>query len=256
MSGDKVRIRRGFAAAADSYDRAAIVQREAGERLLAGLQRDRVTERIIDLGCGTGHGLEMLGARWPTAQLIALDFARPMLLRLPEARRHLAVCADAEASPLANASADLVWSNLTVQWCAPRRFAAEAARLLRHGGRLAVSSLGPNTFAELRRTFAGVDGYRHTIDFVAPAALAGAFGTAGISVTTVERITVVRHHENLRGLLDEVRDIGANRVAGGARRTGLMGKAAWQEFAAAYEALRTDDGLPLSYDLVLLHGEK
>ena len=257
MSDERLHIRRAFAGAAASYDAAAVVQREAGLRLLAGLPADASPGRVIDLGCGTGHGLTLLGQRWPGTQLIGLDFALPMLRRLPELDRYLSICADAEATPLRDATADLVWSNLTLQWCEPRRFCAEAARLLRRGGRLTLSTLGPDTFAELRLAFAGVDGYRHTLDFAAPATLAEAIGAAGLRLLGIERVALTRRHPGLRDLLGEVRDIGANRVGGdGARRRGLMGKAAWRQFEAAYERQRDGDGLPLTYDLLFLYAEK
>ncbi|MBK8577822.1 MAG: methyltransferase domain-containing protein [Candidatus Accumulibacter sp.] len=34
---------------------------------------------ILDAGCGTGHGLQILHRRWPTPELTAVDFAPAML---------------------------------------------------------------------------------------------------------------------------------------------------------------------------------
>jgi malonyl-CoA O-methyltransferase len=244
-------VRRAFARAAGRYDAAAGFQRSAGEALLAGLHEEPAPARILDLGCGTGHGLGLLAARWPAAELIAADFALPMVASARMGWRH---CADAEALPLADAAVDMVWANLVMQWCDPALFLAEAARVLRPGGRLAAATLGPGTFAELRAAFAAADDRRHTIDFAAPAALAAAVGAGGLRRLTLQARPATLHYADLRGLLAGVREIGANRVAG--RAPGLMGKAAWRRFEAAYETLRTPAGLPLTYDTILIYAEK
>jgi malonyl-CoA O-methyltransferase len=255
MNGDRQSVRGAFGRAATRYDSAAVFQREVGRRLLARLGADLPPRRILDIGCGTGHGVGLLADRWPEADILTLDFALPMLRQMAQPAM-ARICADAEAVPLADASIDLLWSNLTLQWCDPTRFAREAARLLRPGGRLAASTLGPGTFAELRRAFAAADGYRHTIEFRDEAELTAAFAAAGLCLRVVERAALTRRHDALRPLLAEVRDIGANRVGGNRRRRSLMGKAAWAEFAAAYEAQRGATGLPLTYDTLFLYAEK
>lgn len=172
------------------------------------------------------------------------------------------ICANAQALPLRDACIDLYWSSLAMQWCDPAPFLAEAARVLRRGGRLAVSTLGPGTFAELRQAFADVDHYQHTIPFRDEPELRAALLEAGFKAIRIERVAMVRHHPDLRSLFRGIRDLGANRVINTTgdhavqRRTGLMGKAAWQRFTAAYEALRIDAGLPLTYDTFFLYAEK
>ncbi len=249
---DKARLRRSFAAAAAGYDAAAAVQREVAARLLAGLPAMADVTNLLDLGCGTGHGLSLLAERFPGRQPLAVDFALPMLAGLAAPR----LCADAEALPLCDASIDLVWSNLTLQWCDAPRFFAEVARVLRRGGRLAASTLGPGTFAELRRAFAGVDAYRHTLAFASAEQLAAALAGAGLSLCALDTVSLTRRHADLAGLLAEVRGVGANRVTGPGARRGLMGRAARRRFEAAWEEMREGGALPLSYEVIFLHAEK
>jgi malonyl-CoA O-methyltransferase len=59
-------------------------------------------------------------------------------------------------------------------------------------------------------------------------------------------------YPDLKSLLRSVKDIGAHTVGEGAR-TGMLGRSAWQRVEAAYEAYRTPQGLPASYDVFLCY---
>lgn len=250
----RLTVRRAFSRAAAEYDSAALFQRETGKALLAAVPPDVQPASVADVGCGTGHGLGLLTARWPQARQVAVDFSLAMTRRLSPAVAR--VCADAEALPLATASIDFFWSNLTLQWCNPVRFAAEAARVLKPGGSLAVSTLGPGTFSELRAAFSDVDDYRHTIDFQAADMLARAFTAAGLQSVQVETRPVLQHHADVGSLLGTIRRLGANRVTGDNRRTGLMGRRVWQRFVTRYEGRRDERGLPLDYETLLIIARK
>ncbi|HEX5804248.1 MAG TPA: methyltransferase domain-containing protein, partial [Azospira sp.] len=233
-------------------------------RLLAALTTpdalttlDAAPAAILDAGCGTGYGARLLHGRWPQAALVAADFAAAMAATTQAnapAGTAIAV-ADIEALPFADAAFDLCWSSLTVQWCDAGRVLAEAARVLRPQGRLALSTLGAGTYAELRAAFAGVDRHRHTLDFAAADRLAETAAAAGLRDVALRRETITLHYPDLRQLLGAVKAIGANALGAG-RRPGMMGKAAWQALTAAYEAQRVPQGLPASYDVVLLTARK
>ena len=255
----KARVRVAFDRAATSYDAAAIVQRVVCERLLgkgafSSAAAAPQQPSILDAGCGTGYGARLLRVRWPQARITAADFA-PAMLTL--ARKHSDDCcaADIEHLPFAAQSFDLWWSSLAIQWCAADAVFAEAARVLRPGGRLAVSTLGPQTFAELEDAFAGVDPYRHTLPFSEPQAISDALAGAGLANVELRRETHQVHYPDLKTLLRAVKAIGAHNVGGGAR-SGMMGRAAWQRVEAAYEAHRQAEGLPASYDVVFAYAEK
>lgn len=246
MKPERLLVRDAFARAAQRYDAVADFQREAGRRLLDRCAGIEAPVCVLDAGCGTGHGLGLLAERWPEAQAIALDFAFPMLARLPV--HAPAVCADIEKLPLQDESIDMVWSNLALQWCDLGRVAAEFRRVLRRGGYVVATTLGQGTFAELRRAFAGVDGFRHTNDFLDETMLRATLRQSGFGNVDLQRVAITCHYPDLRTLLASVRDLGANRVAPGNRRPGLMGKAAWRRFVENYERMSTPRGLPLTYD--------
>src|SRR5690606_20618422 len=119
---DARHIRRAFSRAADGYDAAAALQAEVRTRLLESLAYldDTVPAVVLDVGSGTGHAAAAMKKRWPGAQVLAIDLALPMLRQARRQsgwRRPLArVCADARALPLAEASVDVIFSNLCLQW--------------------------------------------------------------------------------------------------------------------------------------------
>lgn len=248
MKPEKLQVRSAFARAALRYDAVADFQRDAGERLLAECKIESAPLRVLDAGCGTGHGVQLIARRWPVAQIIALDFAVPMLRRLPGEVRQRALCADIEWMPLASASIDLVWSSLVLQWCDIGRVAQEFRRILGSGGHLAACTLGPATFTELRRAFVGVDEFRHTNEFIDAAVLRQSLKAAGLDVTILRRVETTTYFSELAALLASVRELGASHVVAKNRRPGLMGKNAWRRFAGNYERMRTPQGLPLTYD--------
>lgn len=248
----KQRVRASFDRAAATYDAAACLQREVCDRLLAGFTGQPA--KIIDAGCGTGYGARLLRERWPSTHITAADFA-PSMIDLARHDAECAVVADIEALPFANASFDTWWSNLSIQWCAADQAFAEASRVLRPGGRLAVSTLGPGTFGALRDAFSGIDPYRHTLPFSEPGELASALSAAGFDDLRWQRETLTMHYPDLKSLLRAVKAIGANRVGDGGRN-GMMGRAAWQTLEAAYELRRRPEGLPASYDVILGYAEK
>ena len=240
----KSRVRRSFDRAAASYDSAASLQREVCELLLTSLS-DADPATILDAGCGTGYALGLLAGRWPAARLLAADFAPSMLTAAGGG-----VCADIESLPFAASSFDLYWSSLTVQWCDARRVAREAARTLRPGGRLAISSLAAGTLVELRDAFAATDRHRHVLDFEPPQSLADACDAAGFADIALRSHTLRLHRASLAELLRELKALGANQVGPG-RRQGLLGRKAWQAVEQRYEQHREAAGLPATYEVIL-----
>lgn len=250
----KHRIRQAFDQAATTYDEAADVQREVCDRLAGYFEQasvDRQPAAILDAGCGTGYGVQWLEQHWPCAELILVDFAPGMLLasrtRSPQALR---VCADIEALPFADGQFDLYWSSLAWQWNDPGRCLAEAERVLKPAGMLAVATLGTDNFPELRHAFAEVDDYSHVLAIPDPDQLRAGCQANGWQVQLWRRQPVRRYYTDLRALLRRVKAVGAREVE--QRRPTPFSRAAWQAVAARYEQWREPEGLPLTYDVAWL----
>lgn len=252
----KQRIRCAFDQAATTYDAAADVQREVSDRLathLTPVGNDLDPVAILDAGCGTGYGARWLQQQWPRAELTLIDFA-PRMLTAARQRPSLIdtalVCADIEALPVATRSVDLYWSSLTWQWNEPQQCLAEAARVLKPGGWLAVATLGADNFPELRHAFADADDYSHALTIPAPEQLLAHCQAGGWAVRVWRRQPVRRHYPEVRTLLRSIKAVGAREVE--QRRPVPFSRSAWQAMIARYESLREAAGLPLTYDAVWL----
>lgn len=251
-------VRRSFGRAAHDYDAAAVLQAEVRSELLGRLDLVRlVPDVVLDLGAGTGRATIELKRRYRRSQVVAVDIAEGMLheaaRRQTLLRRFRRVCADAAALPLGDASVDLVFSNLMLQWCDdPDRVFAECRRVLRPNGLLAFATFGPDTLVELRRAWSAADGRTHVNRFIDMHDLGDALVRSGFAepVLDVERYTLT--YTAVRDLMRDLKAIGAHNANAG-RPRGLTGKGTLARMLEAYEGFRQEGRLPATYEVVFGH---
>jgi malonyl-CoA O-methyltransferase len=264
---DKQQVRRAFSRAAADYDAAAVLQREVCQRMLQQLDFIKLKpSHLLDVGSGTGWGTQQLASRYPQAKLTSLDIALGMLQHarrssrswktLFSPSRQTWLCADVEQIPLANASINMVWSNLALQWCndLPATF-VELNRILSVEGLLIFSSFGVDTLHELRHAFKDVDGYNHLNRFADLHDVGDMLVAAGFAdpVMEMERITLT--YNDVRAVMQDLKSIGANNATSG-RANGMMGKTTWQRVIENYEMLRVAGKLPATFEIIYGHAWK
>lgn len=246
---DKRRIAVSFSRAAGSYDAAAQLQRTVGDALMAQLPGDSVPERILDIGCGTGHFTRRLAERFPSAAVLGLDLAHGMLTHAHQRDASAIVWlqGDAERLPLASRSVDLVYSSLAVQWCTGLDdFLAEAARVLRPGGWLAFTTLGEGTLHELKTLWRAIDPFVHVNAFLSREAIEASVARTSLETIACRHRRHVTYHASLEAMMRGLKAIGAHNVNAG-RARGLTGRQRLTRLRAGYERLRTPAGLPTTY---------
>lgn len=260
---ERRRVRESFDRAAGRYDDVAVLQREVGNRIMERLDIIKLApETIVDVGAGTGVFTTALSHRYKRARVIAVDLAPQMLMAARRRRglldkgwfnRQSFVCGDAESLPIADNSADLLFSNLTIQWCADLdQTFSEFRRVLKPGGLLMFSTLGPDTLMELRASWRAVDDDVHVHEFLDMHDVGDALLRAGLldPVMDVERFTLT--YPDAIQLMRELKILGAHNAAI-ERRHGLTGKDRFNKMAQAYERFRHEGLLPASYEVVYGH---
>src|SRR3546814_95413 len=148
---------------ASEYELAAKVQHEIGERLFERLHYLKINPRyVLDLGCGTGVFTALLKKHYPKAEIIGLDLAQAMLMQAKKKqgwrRKWPLVNGDMTALPFADAVFDLVFANQVIHWSDPlSSVIGELNRVMNTQGCLMFSTLGPDTFKELKQAWLVAD---------------------------------------------------------------------------------------------------
>lgn len=268
---DKSRVRDSFDRAAETYDAAAVLQKFVRTEILSRLDLVAMQPtRILDAGCGTGHASAALMKKYPKAELVSLDLALGMLRKTQSVNASLAnrfkrvfgqaqqnlLCADIEQLPLADASVDMIFSNLAIQWCNDLDAAfAGIHRVLRTDGLLTFSTLGPDTLKELRAA-SKTDAARVSVSrFFDMHDIGDALVRAGFSAPVLDVERVVLTYENAIDVMRDLKAIGAHNAADG-RGRGLQGRDFLKKITANYEQFRREDKLPATFEVVYGHAWK
>jgi malonyl-CoA O-methyltransferase len=247
-------VRRSFDRASASYDAAAVLQTQVREELLARLEFTQLTPKVIlDAGAGTSQASRTLASRYPEATVVAVDNALGMLRAADSTEANSArferVCADSAVLPLADASVDLIFSNLMLQWCDPMAVFAEFRRVLAPRGALSFSTFGPDTLQELRTAWAEVDDFEHVSPFYDMHDLGDALVHAGLVQPVLDVDYYTLEYREVRDLARDLKAIGAHDASAG-RRRGLTTPRRFAAMQAAYEPFRRNDRLPATYEVI------
>ena len=269
---DKARARASFSRAAETYDAAAILQKQVREEMLSRLDLVKINPQfILDAGCGTGLASHALQKRYASSHVVSLDFAYQMLQKTRRTRDSLGLayqlksllsgkkqnllCADIEALPLADSSIGFIWSNLAIQWCNHLDEALqEFHRVLQPEGLLMFSTFGPDTLRELRIATAAAsdNAYTSVSRFIDMHDIGDALVRAGFSapVLDVERFTLT--YDDVKSVMRDLKSIGAHNATDG-RARGLLGRGYFEKLETAYEQFRQDGKLPATFEVVYAH---
>ncbi len=257
-------VRSDFAAAAESYDSAAVLAREVGARMAARLDLVKIApRRVADIGCATGDGIRELARRYGAGSgklALAIDYALPMLrtvrsrastLQRLSGRGPRLVNADVRALPLAANTLGLVWSNLVLHWLDdPLPALRELQRVLEVGGLLSFATLGPDTLKELRTASSMVGADDTTKRFLDMHDLGDMLVAAGFGDPVMDMEMITLTYATPRAFLADQRRLGV--------RHALLGRQRWRDWRRLLGAWQRDaDGrLPASFEIVYGHAWK
>lgn len=257
-------VRRQFLKAQQSFDAHAAVFQTVSDRLLARLELLAITpERVLDLGCRSGYQLDALAQRYPDAVIVGADPAPAPPAQLPSswprwlqrkpASKSFSIACDPHSLPFADASFDLVISNLLLPWCeSPHRVFEEAARVLATGGAFMFTSAGPDTLMEYRRAWASIDSHLHSFGLIDMHDLGDTMMASGFAAPVLDRDNLMVDYPDVTALQAELQKLGAANIAAG-RRAGLMGRSVGEKLM---QAAPSGARFPVTLELVQGHGWK
>lgn len=248
------RVAHAFSRAAERYERLANAQQAMGESLWPRLPAE--ADAVLDLGCGPGQWSVRLATRYgPACRVVGLDLA-PGMLHVARQRHATAahwVCADAAALPLGEASLDLAFSNLALQWCPdPERVLGELHRVLRPGGRALITTLGPGTLAEVKQAWSRPGRPAALLSFQPRERYLTAARLAGFRDVAVESRSLRFHYPDLPAVMASIKGVGAQV----SRPEGRLTRVDLARAQQRYERLRDTAGLPVTYHLLTLDLER
>jgi malonyl-CoA O-methyltransferase len=257
---EKKLIQRHFNGKASVYESSAILQCEIGRRMQERLDYVALKPSVIlDVGCGTGRGVQALMKRYRKAKLLAVDVSTGMLQQTRKNsgwwRKPSLICGDAESLPVADNSVDLVYSNLMLQWCDPEKVFAEFLRVLRPQGLLMFSTFGPDTLKELRHSWAQVDRQTHVNEFIDMHILGDELMRAGFAEPVMDMDMTRLTYQDALAVMRDLKAIGANTLKQRDHK-GLVTRNKIDRVCTAYNHFRQDGVLPASFEVVYGHAWK
>lgn len=239
-------------------DAAQFLYGEIAQRMLQRLSYIRLAPaNVLDAGCGAGHAIEPLRARYPGMNYTGLDACAPLLdaareryaakpsfwqkLRnKPSPPVHF-MQADLAGTGLPAEQIDLVWSNMALHWHAePHRVLAEWRRILRPEGLAMYSCLGPGSLIELRQAVADAQLDTAAMEFVDMHDFGDLMLMNGFADPVMDQEILTLTYRTPEKLLEDIKALGGNASAN--RRKGLAGRAWRQRLADALNAQRNMDG--------------
>ncbi len=251
---------------------APFVWQEAARRMAERLPLLRLQpQRVLDVGCAWGDGLDLLRSQYPHSELVGIEpssrlaerarrqhASRGWFRRLRGAAACEVLAAELDGSPaFADAAAQLLWSNLALGWAADAgALFAAWNRLLRPDGVLMFTAFGPDTLRELRDPEVAGLGMR-VRDWTDMHDLGDLLMAQGFAEPVMDMEILRLHWADADAALRELAQLG--RVPDSRAYAGLRTPRNWQRLREWLQARAAGSGhgqVELSFEIVYGHAFK
>lgn len=159
--------------------------------------------------------------------------------------------------PFAAGVFDLVFANQVIHWGGPlNTIFRELNRVMKPNGCFMFTTLGPDTFKELKQAWSGVNPYAHVNEFADMHDVGDSLMSERFLEPVMDMELLAVHYESLSKLLLALKAQGVKNI-NPQRNQGLTGKGSWNKFEQNYAMLQTNQGkYPLTYEVVYGHAWK
>lgn len=246
---DQNAVKKALHAAARTYDNVGMVPKAIADRLLERLDFIRLNPLcVVDVGARTGYATQQLEERYREAIVVGLDFSVAIL----QAASSKMMVGEYTVLPFADRSVDLIFSNLAFQWSSDlQQTLQECHRVLKPGGLLLFSTVGPDTLKELHSSFA--DGHRHVHPFYDMHDIGDMLTQLRFTDPVMDTERLIVHYSSVPQLVKDLKQLGAQNASQD-RLKGLMGKTQWRQMLTNYENCREENGaLPATVEVIYGH---
>ncbi len=234
------RLRTVHRRAADGFGSADFVHARTRHSLLERLQWAALQPAVVlDLGAGQCPAADELRHRYPDARILAVDHAPEMLAKTAGVER---VCAEATRLPLPDASVDLIFCNLMLAYCRdPAPILAEVRRILAPHGLFSFTTLGQESFRELRAAWSGLDRFVHLPPHPDMHSLGTLLQQAGLVETVLDSDYISVSYQDFSRLAVDLRAVGSANHSP-RRNPGLTGRTSYHRLVESANRMRGSDG--------------
>ena len=254
---DKRRIALSFSRAAETYDLFSQLQKHLANELAKTISSLKISPKnILDIGTGTGTVAFLLHGKFGDARITGCDIAPGMIEKAVQKNRSgnmIFEVADAENLPYGDGSFDLVASSTTYQWVERLDAAfAEAERVLKKTGHFAFITLGPESLAELKKSF------KFTVDETAKylheyktiGEISTILETCGFKVIRIDSRHVRVAYSDFKDMFRTIKGIGALNATTELPK-GLRGRSKIRSLIKYYESnYRMEDNIYATYEVI------
>lgn len=233
---DKNAVSAGFDRVAKHYEQNTFFEQQLCDDLASRLTLlSLAPHAVLDLGTSTGRTAAMLHRLFPQAKVTGVDFSPRMIEEAQKNYPQLHFSwSDASALPFQNQSFDLIVSNLLFPLIDDLEpVLTEAYRVLRPEGCLLFTTVGPDSFHELREAWLQVDQNAHIIPFLDMHDVGDALIHSQFVEPVMDRDILTITYAELKTLFNELKLTG-NRNFLLARSKSCLGKNHFRKMQEAY----------------------
>jgi len=251
-------IKKRFDNCAQSFFDFDFIHRHCRKDLIGRLAPIKIApQQAVDLGSALGSSAIFLEKNYPACQITNLDISRSMLLsaknNIKALRNINQIQASAEILPFKNDSIDLIFSNLLMPWVNNLSFFLyEINRVLSKDGLFIFSTLGPDSFANIKAAWSTIDNFEHVNNFIDMHIIGDQLLNSGLFDPILDSDKLIIKYEDVNTFFKDITASGSRNCLRN-RNHGLTGKKKFNSFKEYLEKSKNNNCFNIELELIYGH---